>query len=610
MSETKPEKGQVRAGWRLTISISIAMSVSLLVLTSLATVILVQWKSSRDNTVEMMGAVSWLILEYMEEGVRDHMQPTVDQLVAVASVFEQHNYDLQDRETLLQFFRGSVTAVPQVSTFGFIDNDMNVVGVRWLKNVRIDVNRSMSADLDIQTIMSDAQNRKEPYWGRILYREDRVLINRLFPIWRDGQFRGVLFSSTTVAALSELTANLSDLFSTTAFILTDKDQVLAHPNIQGLHPGQTASTPLIKLSQTGDPVLMNVWSGTALQNIEDRDDALTAKEVMVGKTKYAVIYRQVDNFGATPWYIGAWFEIARVDQAFERLKTSLYVSLGLVILSVAAAIILGRFVGRPIRRLANGATQIGNLDIANVERLPNSHISELDEQARAFNTMIASLRAFETYVPRSLVQRLLKSGEDEVVLSEEREIAIMFTDIAGFTSMSENISAQEVAAFLNDHLQILGTEVEREEGTIDKFIGDALMAFWGAPVPQDDKVARACRAALAMKQAIAADNRKRQLEGEDAIRVRVGIHSGSVVVGNVGWPGRMNYTIVGDAVNACQRLESLGKEFDIGEEVTILLSAQAAEEVRGQFALSHVGSRQVKGKQTALEIYRLSENRD
>jgi class 3 adenylate cyclase len=584
------------------------MSVSLLVLTSLATVILVQWKSSRDNTVEMMGAVSWLILEYMEQGVNDHMQPTVDQLVAVASVFEQHNYDLQDRDTLLQFFRGSTTAVPQVATLGFIDTDLNAVGVRWRKNVRVDINGSMAADLEIQAILADAQKREEPYWGRILYREERVLINRIFPIWRDGQFRGILFSTTTVAALSDLTASLSDLFGSTAFILGGKDQVLAHPNIQGVHPAQTISTPLIKLSQTGDPVLMNVWSGAALREIEDRDDALTAKEITVGKTKYAVIYRQVDSFGATPWYIGAWFEIARIDQAFDRLKISLYISLGLIVLSLVAAIILGRFVGRPIRRLADGATQIGALDIANVERLPNSHISELDEQARAFNTMIASLRAFETYVPRSLVQRLLKSGEDQVVLSEERELTIMFTDIAGFTSMSENMPAQEVATFLNDHLQILGTAVEREEGTIDKFIGDALMAFWGAPVPQDDKVARACRAALAMKKAIATDNHKRRTEGKDAIRVRVGIHSGPVVVGNVGWPGRMNYTIVGDAVNACQRLESLGKEFDIGEEVTILVSAQAAEQVQGQFTLSHVGARQVKGKQTALEIYRLSED--
>ncbi len=99
---------------------------------------------------------------------------------------------------------------------------------------------------------------------------------------------------------------------------------------------------------------------------------------------------------------------------------------------------------------------------------------------------------------------------------------------------------------------------------------------------------------------------RRRGGGLAPIRVRVGIHTGEVVVGNVGWPGRMNYTIVGDTANACQRLEAIGKEFDIGEDVTVLISGQTLAQTGAQFHTDHVGARRVKGKQEAIDIYRLT----
>ena len=223
-------------------------------------------------------------------------------------------------------------------------------------------------------------------------------------------------------------------------------------------------------------------------------------------------------------------------------------------LSLLVAALMATGIARPIRRAAKGATAIGNLDFEQVAPLWGSYFREINTLARSFNAMLEGLRAFERYVPRTLVMRLVKEGRVGSG-SEERVLAIMFTDIASFTSMCETMSAGEVAAFINQHLSLVSTCVEQAGGTIDKFIGDAVMAFWGAPGRVENPAASACRAAVAIQQTLAADNKRRAAEGLAPVHIRIGIHMGQVVVGDIGTPNRINYTIVGDAVNAAQRLE-------------------------------------------------------
>ena len=256
--------------------------------------------------------------------------------------------------------------------------------------------------------------------------------------------------------------------------------------------------------------------------------------------------------------------------------------------------------------MAVGASQVGHLELASIGELPRSRIRELDDQASSFNAMLRGLQWFETYVPKRLVERLIKRGAAGHIDSTEREVTVLFTDIAGFTAASEKMSPRETEEFLNRHFALLSTCIEVEDGTIDKFIGDALMAFWGAPDDQPDHATRACRAAKAIKTAIEEDNDRRRRTGLPAVRLRIGIHTDHVVVGNIGAPGRMNYTIVGDGVNTGQRLEGLGKELDDGGDVIVLVSAATAAAVdHRQIQLHQIGHFQVKGKDQPLEVFRL-----
>ena len=190
--------------------------------------------------------------------------------------------------------------------------------------------------------------------------------------------------------------------------------------------------------------------------------------------------------------------------------------------------------------------------------LPRSRVRELDDQATAFNAMLIGLRAFSTYIPRSLVAKLVRTGEIGIAEPREAIVTVMFTDIAGFTTLSEQMDAAAAAKLLNHHFAILCRAVDAHGGTVDKFLGDGMMAFFGAP----DRLkghAAAARARCCLHPRRAGERQSGARQGRPALRVRIGIHTGSVIVGNIGAADRVNYTIIGDTVNVSQRLQELGK---------------------------------------------------
>ena len=198
-------------------------------------------------------------------------------------------------------------------------------------------------------------------------------------------------------------------------------------------------------------------------------------------------------------------------------------------------------------------------------------------------------------------------GNVKKIVSEEREVTVMFTDIYDFTGLAERHSTQELVHFLNEHFTLLAGGVEAEEGTVDKYIGDSMMAFWGAPVDQPDHAERAFRAALEIASKIRTENAQREIEGLDPIRLRIGLHTGPAVVGNIGAPGRVNYTIVGETVNVAQRIESLSKELhEDTRDAVILISSATIDALGGGLSDFSVGMHVLRGHYGPIEIFRLA----
>jgi adenylate cyclase len=258
----------------------------------------------------------------------------------------------------------------------------------------------------------------------------------------------------------------------------------------------------------------------------------------------------------------------------------------------------------PMRELAVRAAAVSRLDLADMTPLGRSMVRELDAQNVAFNAMVASLRWFATYMPKSLVHRLLSRGDSDGMPLVERNVTVMFTDIVGFTVEAERLTASETAAFLNTHFALLTACIEAEGGTVDKFIGDSVMTFWNAPDQDDHHTDHAFLAALAILTAIRKENATRLIRGERSIRLRIGIHSGPAVVGNIGSAQRLNYTVVGDTVNVAQRCEVLGKEFDREDaEVTILISSHTRAALRQAILMSYAGSVPMRRRTGSIEAY-------
>ncbi|RWO01648.1 MAG: adenylate/guanylate cyclase domain-containing protein, partial [Mesorhizobium sp.] len=166
--------------------------------------------------------------------------------------------------------------------------------------------------------------------------------------------------------------------------------------------------------------------------------------------------------------------------------------------------------------------------------LPRSRVLELDNQASAFNAMLIGLHAFSTYIPRSLVAKLVRTGEIGIAEPREAVVTVMFTDIAGFTTLSEQMDAAAAARLLNHHFAILCGAVDAHGGTVDKFLGDGMLAFFGAPDRLKGHAAAAVRAAAAIREELDKDNLEAAGEGRPPLHVRIGIHTGSVIVGNIG----------------------------------------------------------------------------
>ena len=180
-------------------------------------------------------------------------------------------------------------------------------------------------------------------------------------------------------------------------------------------------------------------------------------------------------------------------------------------------------------------------------------------------------------------------------------MTVLFTDIVNFTGRTEGLGAGQTAEFLNHHLRLVTGCIEAEGGVVDKFIGDAVMALWNAIEDQAEHAARAVRAAAAIAVAIRDDNRGR----EQPVRVRIGVHSGPVVVGNIGTATRMNYTVVGDTVNVAQRVQAAAKEMLPEAEVAILLSAATARALPPDRRLAAMGSHRLRGHDAPIEIFAL-----
>ncbi|MDQ2659181.1 MAG: adenylate/guanylate cyclase domain-containing protein, partial [Verrucomicrobiota bacterium] len=278
----------------------------------------------------------------------------------------------------------------------------------------------------------------------------------------------------------------------------------------------------------------------------------------------------------------------------------LVVSLGMMAALIAGGSFLLRRVKRSLTQIVKESLKMNAFEFS--PAATSSSFRDVSEVLESLEKAKTAMRAMSKYVPVDLVRRLYRSKTEPVLGGELTEMSIMFTDIQNFTTFSEQLSPNELARALGRYLEIMARIIQQETGgTIDKFIGDAIMAFWNAPEPLANHAQSACRAALRCRAAGRALSQSPDWHPLPRFETRFGLHKEKALVGHFGAPDRMNYTAIGDAINLASRLEGLNKQYG----TTIIASDRIFEDARAHFDFRLLDQVAVKGKADAIKIYEL-----
>lgn len=327
-------------------------------------------------------------------------------------------------------------------------------------------------------------------------------------------------------------------------------------------------------------------------------------ESPVGLGQEMVGYARLSELG---WVAGVSEPKAVYSEPLNRMFRNALYAVGVMgALSVAIALLFARTVTRPARALAEGARAVeqGNYDAARVEVVGEDELGQL---ARTFNSMIAGVKARER--ERDIFGRVVSPEVREKLLSgeirlggENRRVSVLFSDIRGFSTLSEKMSPQDVVALLNDYLTEMAEAVRPWHGYINNFIGDAIVVIFGAPESHGDTAQAAVGAALDMKRRLESLNLRRGELGDVPLQTGIGISTGKVVAGQVGSLDRFLYTVIGDTVNVAARLESMTKEFD-GNPILVTAATFEGVKEREGLTVKDQGPRLVKGRDEPVHVY-------
>jgi adenylate cyclase len=382
------------------------------------------------------------------------------------------------------------------------------------------------------------------------------------------------------------------------FLFDDAGRVLGHSRmsefLQARSPDATADLP--RLDEIGvvdiaQPLATWRQGGDAQQVFEAKD----------GRT-YVVAFRSIETAGSADLRLAV---MAPLDEFFSEVEAArrrlLLLTLALVLAAIPVIWWIGSMLSRSMKTLVAETDGIQRFEVQGNSDRVRSAIREIDDLGRSVSTMRAVVRTFSSFVPKRLVQQLIETGAELRLGGSRREVTVLFTDIEGFTNITENADPEQVMLQTSRYFAVMTEVIMAYGGTVDKFVGDGIMAIWNAPTEDADHVAHACAAVLACQDANQKLSEAFIREGWPAYRTRFGLHTGEAVVGIIGSSDRMSYTALGATVNLAARLEPLNKEYG----TTILVSEAVQQRVAEQFVFQVVATIKPRGFGAAVQIFEL-----
>ncbi len=292
---------------------------------------------------------------------------------------------------------------------------------------------------------------------------------------------------------------------------------------------------------------------------------------------------------------------AEFFSSLESIQRSvLLMIIAILIIAILVVVYLAKRLSKPIVLLAEEVDKVRQLDFSNEVRV-DSRIKEIYLMDEAIALMRSAMHSFTCYIPKEIVRALFSQNKEIALGGEKTEVTVLFSDIEGFTSITEEQPTEALMSLLAEYFDSLSKIILESHGTIDKYIGDSVMAFWGAPTPLPDHVQVSAQAVLRCKAFVREFNRRCKEKNLPLFKTRFGINSGVAIVGNIGTPERMNYTLIGDVVNTASRMQNKNKDYG----TTILIGEAVYQKLGDQFLMRPIDVVELRGRKEKTKLYEL-----
>lgn len=472
----------------------------------------------------------------------------------------------------------------------FLDEEGNEIGEIDLWNFGYDPRKR---SWYWQTVRSDRPYVSAPY---LSFSIGAPVITVSAPL--RGKVPGVLAADVKLDSFSDFVQTQRPGQRGTVMIFDQAGSLIAHPEFAGL-----VATAMTQPSRSQLPSIDEINSG-AVAAVLRQSHSLVHNEGFIRDADGESYLFRLTKFAIGEGYGANILMLAAENDFVQNVRRLQLHGLILAIVAGAAFIpivwMFGSTMSGSLKRITAQAVQLQTLSEPS-QRPVTSYIKEIHELGNTVSLAQRTIWSFAHFVPKEIVRRVIDNSISTKLGGVKQEITLVFTDVRGFTTIAEAADPDVLMRQTSRYFAVMTAAFLAEGGTIDKFIGDAVMVFWNAPNPQDDHVARACRAALAAKAAGDKLNADFEAEGLEAFFTRFGIHVGEAVVGNVGSTERMNYTALGNTVNLAARLEGLNKQ--VG--TAVLVSEDVFLRVRDQFEFRALDAVVAKGMTRETRIFEL-----
>ncbi|MEO9901779.1 adenylate/guanylate cyclase domain-containing protein [Nisaea sp.] len=416
----------------------------------------------------------------------------------------------------------------------------------------------------------------------------------------DGNVRGVAAADITLDGMSDYLAESTISPATISFILDHQGGVIANSRQEKTYGNRSGRAELMHITSLNDDLPAIAFSSRPRDAKAQADSKGMYAFKHQGRDYVASLTTFPPSFGKG-WQLFVVTPLSDFTGTLEERNKQLFI-FGLIAILVQIVIIyfLSGVISAPLERLAIKVTKIKDLDVESPLSL-QTPIREVALLGRAIDTLDTTVKSFASFVPVDLVRQLIDTDQKLALGGYNKFLTVFFSDIEGFSTLSESTPSKQLLHRVSTYLETVTRATKRESGTIDKFIGDGVMAFWGAPSRLDDHAMHACFAALRIQHEMARLNADWTAEGMLPLNIRIGLHSDAVLVGNIGSSDRMNYTVMGDGVNIAARLEGINKDYG----TRICISHTVFKEAGDRLCVRPIDEVAVKGRRGKVPIYEL-----